>query len=229
MKKILLIFFLMINISNLIKSESVEVNHFLICPSVNGESGYIYDPSGYILGNNMISMGIHSYYFKVNYGFMNIVEAGLRVNLADSSDILDILETTSLNLKLKIIEEEKYFINLSAGLEEIPIFFTQNKLNDEPFRPYIAASKKFYDMSLNVGYMAKRKIGLFADVSKVINDTILAIGEFDGEHYNAGVKISLNYNFNIEIFMQNIDQMNTIKELGEFLKNYFIFGITYIQ
>ncbi len=228
MKKAVLIFIVIILAFNFIKADSVDVNHFLIGPSVNGESGFIYNPSSYVLGNNMLSLGIHSYFFKANYGLFNFLEAGLKFNIGTSSEILDILKTSSVNLKVKFLEEEKYFVSIAGGVEEIPIAF-YNLFTDNPFRPYVAVSKKIYDMNFTAGYMAKRGKGIFADASKVIDDTVLAIAEYDGEHYNAGVKISLNYNFNIEVFVREIDRMNTIKELGQFLRDYFIFGITYIQ
>jgi hypothetical protein len=228
MKKAVLISIVIMLAFTFIKADSVDVNHFLICPSINGESGFIYNPSGYILENNMLSLGLHSYLFKANYGFYNLIEAGLKLNIGTSSEILDILKTSSINLKAKLLDEEKYFVSLAAGIEEIPIAF-YNLFDDNPFRPYVAVSKKIYDMNFTAGYMAKRGKGIFADASKVIDDTVLAIAEYDGEHYNAGVKISLNYNFNIEIFIKEIDQMNNIRELGEFLRDYFIFGITYIQ
>ena len=105
------------------------------------------------------------------------------------------------------------------------------------FKLYLVISKKVGDMNFTLG--GKNRIGLlepdllvwnvFANISKVVNDTVMVIAEYDGECYNAGVKISLNYNINIEIFIRDIAGIRAADEMGEFLNSYFVFGITYLQ
>lgn len=73
------------------------------------------------------------------------------------------------------------------------------------------------------------KLEYMFDISKIINETVLAIFEYDGIKYNAGFKISLNYNINVELFIKNINNIDKMNEISKFLKEYFVFGITYLQ
>jgi hypothetical protein len=63
----------------------------------------------------------------------------------------------------------------------------------------------------------------------VINDTVLAIVEYNMGSFNAGIKISMNSNINVELFFSEIGKVSGRGTLGDFLQRNFIFGITYIQ
>ena len=84
-------------------------------------------------------------------------------------------------------------------------------------------------MNITAGYVMNKNMPFFVDFSKVINDTVLYVLEYDGNGYNTGFRISLNYNINIEAFVSGLEYMGKIKDFGGFLKERFIFGITYTQ
>jgi hypothetical protein len=41
--------------------------------------------------------------------------------------------------------------------------------------------------------------------------------------------MSLNYNVNVEFYVRDILNVYKAGEIGEFLRSYFIFGISYLQ
>jgi hypothetical protein len=94
------------------------------------------------------------------------------------------------------------------------------------------ASRKINDMSFSAGMkktVGHDYMGFIADASKVVSDTVLLIGEYDENQFNAGVKMSLNYNVNVEFYVRDILNVYKAGEIGEFLRSYFIFGISYLQ
>jgi hypothetical protein len=222
-------------------AEPVDVDHFLITPSLSGISGYISNPSAYTLPNANLSFGIHSVYdddkeaqqflCKGNYGYKDFLEGGLGINLDTSSTLAEVLKTISINFKGTILKEDVYFVTVAAGLRNFPLYLVDGKYWDK-FAVYTAASKKIEDMNFSVGAKKDTKggyIGFMADACKVINDTVLVIAEFDENHFNAGLKVSLNYNLNVEFYVKNISGISRAGEIGNFLREYFVFGITYLQ
>jgi len=236
MKRIIITAAITLTMFSSVSAEAVDVNHFLICPSTAGVSGFIYNPSAYVLPHMVLSLGLHRFIFTGNVGLFDIVEAGIIVNFAHSSDVWEIAKSTDFNLKARILKEEEAFVSFAAGIERFPINVF------EPFPPgefklYMVVSKKVTDMNFTVG--VKKPLDgnnldfliwdFMVDVSKVVADTVLLVAEYDSGHFNAGVKISLNYNISVEMFIQNIESLGDANEFGTFLSDHFIFGITYIQ
>ncbi len=235
-------------------AEVLDINHLLIMPTVSGESGYINNPSAYVLPAGTFSLGLHmeKYIFKVNYGFFDLIEAGGTINFGGLSDLLNsgsapaanapimdkasyliesLTNSTSFALKGRILKEEDYFVSVCAGIRKLPLNLFKGGLWDS-FAVYGVTSKKINDMSFSIGFkktFSNSYIGFIADASKIINDTILLIAEYDEKQFNAGVKISLNYNLNVEFYVKDIANISKAGEIGNFMRQYFIFGITYLQ
>ncbi|MCX8093575.1 MAG: hypothetical protein N3E50_05345 [Candidatus Goldbacteria bacterium] len=219
-----------------INTQSVDVEHFLRCPSVNGVSGFAYIPSVYVLHSNKFSLGLHRFEFKANYGLFDILEAGVYFDFSSSSNLFDILKNGKLNLKLQLLNEEQFFLSSVIGIEQCPLNIFE-QIIDEDCNIYFAVSKKILDASITVG-LEKNLTGLdpditdagfFIAVSKVIYDTILLVAEYERGIYNGGFKISMNSNITIDFFVRNINKLSVANSFGDFLQNYFIFGIDYIQ
>jgi len=233
MRKIITVMFLCAALVPVVSADAVDVIHFLITPSYNGESGFLYAPSAYVAPQNALTMGLHKFVFKANYGILNIVEAGLNFDFTSTSDVLAILKAGDLNIKARVLKEEDFFVSAAAGLEKLPLNLFQ-KINGQDFNGYVVISKKLDDMDASLG-LKKNFAGvrqtsyLIADLSKVISDTILAVIEYDTGKFNAGIKISLNSNINVEFFIHDLAHIKDSQELGTFLRQDFIFGITYIQ
>lgn len=212
-------------------AEAVDVTQFLITPTYNGASGFIKAPSAYITPQNIIALGMHSFIFKANYGLFDILELGVNLDFTATSDFIQILKGTDINIKGRIIKEEDLFVTVSAGLDKLPANIFES-MNGQDFAGYLVVSKKIDDMAFSAGVKkffagyAQKNI-FMADISKVINETILAVLEYNMGSFNAGIKISLNSNINIELFLSDIGGSGGTP--GDFLKNNFIFGITYIQ
>jgi hypothetical protein len=233
MKKIFLILVLAAVFVSPALAEAVDVTHFLITPSYNGASGFIKAPAAYITPSNIFALGLHSFVFKANYGLFDILEVGLNVDFTSTSDVINILKGTDINVKGRILKEDDFFISLSAGLDKLPANIFES-MNGQDFAGYIVMSKKIDDMVFSLG--AKKFFAgypqdniLMADISKVINETILAVAEYNLGSFNAGIKISLNSNINVELFITGIEEAGSKSSLGTFLRENFIFGITYIQ
>lgn len=236
MKKFFFIIILII-LNVQIFSFNVDPNHILLFPSINGESGFIYNPSAYYLDEGMISLGLHPFILAANIGVINLLELGINLDFGKSSDFFEILKQSSLNTKFGILKEEDHLISFALGIERLPLNLLENIRKNETFRSYAVISRKIGDMNFTLGIKKNllsdipdfSKTEFMFDISKVVNNTVLTIVEYDGQKYNFGFKISLNYNINVELFIKNIDNLNKINEIGMFLREYFIFGITYIQ
>ncbi|MEI7640392.1 MAG: hypothetical protein WCJ46_02645 [bacterium] len=209
-------------------AETVSVEHFAMSPSVTGTSGFINNPSAYVLKNGMLGLGLHNYLLKINYGLFDVVEIGLKFDLETTSVVLDILKHGSFNCKAAFLDEKYYFVSVAAGVIGVPVNLFE-KIPEKSINAYISVSKNIYDMNITAGYVMNKNMPFFVDFSKVINDTVLYVLEYDGNGYNTGFRISLNYNINIEAFVSGLEYMGKIKDFGGFLKERFIFGITYTQ
>lgn len=217
-------------------AQAVDVNHFLVAPTMSGESGFMFNPAAYVLPHTSFNVGLHKFTFKANIGLFDIAEAGLSFDFSNTTDLWQILKDGGINLKAKILREEDFFISIAAGLEQIP-FNSALKEEREEFKGYLVFSKKIDDMNFSIG--AKKRLAVenpdylvwdfMADISKVIGETVLVILEYDTDQFNAGIKISLNYNINVEMFVTGLEKMGDTGELGAFLENHFIFGISYMQ
>jgi hypothetical protein len=233
MKKLILIFILAAAPLWQARAETVDVSHFLITPSYNGASGFIKAPAAYIAPQNIFALGLHNFVFKANYGLFDMFEIGINVDFAATSEIMNILKGTDLNFKGRILKEEEHFVSLSAGIDKFPMNIFES-MNGQDFGGYIVVSKKIDDMAFSLG-VKKFFTGypqdniVIADVSKVINETVLAILEYNMGSFNAGIKISLNSNINVELFLSEMERVGQSNSLGTFLRENFIFGITYIQ
>ncbi|GEM_PF-1512594 len=231
-------------------AESVDVNHFLLMPTASGTSGYIDNPAAYVLASKQFTLALHmdTYVFKFNYGFLNIMEAGTVINFGHLSDIVNgskdagfwdsfrvffdaVSESTAFDFKWRAIGEEDYPVSVAFGVKKFPLsMFESGPWNS--FAVYGVASRKINDMSFSAGMkktVGHDYMGFIADASKVVSDTVLLIGEYDENQFNAGVKMSLNYNVNVEFYVRDILNVYKAGEIGEFLRSYFIFGISYLQ
>jgi hypothetical protein len=216
-----------------LKAEPVDVNHFLIMPTLNGESGFINNPAAYVIPDGKVTLGIHmeEFLFKANYGYKDFLEGGMNINFGISSNFLDIVRTLSLNCKALLLREDDYFISAAAGIEKLPMYLWNGDSWDT-FSLYGVLSKKIMDMNFTAGLRkrtSRKYLSFMADASKVVNDTTLLMLEFDEDHFNAGLKISLNYNIDVEFYVKDLGGISKAGEIGTFLKDYFIFGITYLQ
>jgi hypothetical protein len=233
MKRISLILVIAALFSASVLAETVEITHFLITPDYNGPSGFIKAPGAYITPANTFALGLHSFVFKANYGLFDLAEIGVNVDFTSTSDFINILKGTDINAKIRILKEEDFFISLSAGLDKLPANVFES-MNGQDFAGYIVATKKIDDMAFSLGikkYFAgyQQDNILIIDASKVINDTVLAILEYNMGSFNAGIKISLNSNINVELHLSELEKAGSRGSLGTFLREGFIFGITYIQ
>ncbi|PKL92402.1 MAG: hypothetical protein CVV21_03580 [Candidatus Goldiibacteriota bacterium HGW-Goldbacteria-1] len=220
-----------------IHAESVDVNHFLECPSVSGESGFIYNPSAYSLGYGNLSAGIHQFMFKLNYGFIDILEAGFTFDYGETSDFVQALKNIDLNLKVRPFNEEEHYVTAAFGIENMPVNLLEGF--GDRMSIYAVASRKLFDWGFNLSVGFKNNIrgnelkplewNFFADAAKVINDTVMVIAEYEDGNLNAGVKISISYNLNVEAYVERLNRTGDLKSFGEFLQEHFIFGITFIQ
>lgn len=237
MKKFLLAFMLALALVSSARAEAVDISQFLITPSYNGASGFICAPAAYVTPHNVFALGLHRFVFKANYGLFDIGEVGLNVDFTSTANLIDILKGIDINIKGRILKEEDFFVSLAAGLDKLPANLFEN-MTGQDFAGYLVVSKKINDMAFSVG-VKKYFAGypqenylvnyLMLDVSKIINDTILAIVEYNTGSLNAGIKISLNSNINVELFLSAIEKSGQANALGTFLRENFIFGITYIQ
>ncbi|MEI7541738.1 MAG: hypothetical protein WCJ94_00590 [bacterium] len=217
-------------------SSTVDVDHFLVAPSINGCGGFINNQSAYILENGRYSIGLHKFILKFNYGVFDIFEAGTSIDFGISSAFIEILKTLSFNAKAKILNEDKYFVSVAAGLEKLPVNIIQN-INHEDYKLYAAVSKKLWDTDITLGVKKQLAVGnsslsdwgFAANVSTVVADTVLVMLEYDKSTFNAGVKISFNQNLSVDFSIRGIEKISQAKEMGTFISNYFVFGITYLQ
>ncbi len=236
MKKIFLIFIIVFFFTIGAGAESVDVRHFLFCPSVNGISGFAYIPSAYVLHSNILSLGLHRFEFKANYGLFDILEVGLYVDFSYSSNLIDILKASKFNAKFHFLDEEQFFISLATGIEKCPLNVFE-KTQDENFNLYFIVSRNITDANITIGMKKNLSgldphitdIGFVVALSKVIYDTILLVTEYDRGNYNAGFKISMNSNITIDVFVRDIGRLSVTNSFGDFLRSNFIFGIDYIQ
>lgn len=214
-------------------SKPVDVNHFLEIPAVGGTSGYIENPSAYTLAENSYSLGIHKFKFKANYGLLGFIDIGVFFDFAESSDILNVVQKGGLNAKVRLIDEDMMFITASAGIERFP-FSMGAPENWEGCRLYASASRKIGEFSVGLG-ISRPLHGaidissweLLADIAFLVNDTVLTAIEYNGRGFNAGIKISMNYNITIELLVLSLEQIGKSAEEGSLLRDHFIFGITY--
>ena len=234
-KKILLSAILIIVTASFCMAEGVDATHLVEIPAMNGTAGYIQNPSGYTHKENTYSLGIHKFGFKANYGLLGFIDLGVFFDFSDSSDILKVIQLGDLNLKVKITDEENMFVTSSAGIERLP-FSMGAAENWSACRIYAAASKQYGDFSFGAG-IAQNLSGsidfsswdFLLDAGMVVNDTVLAVAEYTGRGFNAGVKISMNYNITVELMITGIDKLEQSAKEGSILRDHFVFGITYRQ
>jgi hypothetical protein len=236
MKKKILTFIIILFFAVNVNSESVDVRHFLLCPSVNGVSGFAYIPSAYVLPSNVLSLGLHKFEFEANYGLFEIFEAGLYFDFSYSSNLMDVIKAGRFNVKFHFLNEDPYFVSLAAGMKQCPLNVF-DKIQDEDFNLYFVASKKINNANLTIGIERNltgldekiTDVGFISAISLVIYDTILFVTEYERNICNVGFKISMNSNITIDFFIKDIGRIGMTNSFGDFLENYFIFGIDYIQ
>lgn len=227
---------LLLFLNNFANSQSVDIKHFLLNPSINGISGFAYIPSAYVIPSNKLTLGLHRFEFKANYGLFDMIETGIYFDFSYSSDLIDILKAGKINLKLYLLDEEKFFISFAAGIEKCPLNVFEKKI-DENFNLYFVVSKNIVDADITAGLKKNltgldpsiTDVGFVVALSKVIYDTMLLILEYNCDSYNAGFKISMNSNITIDFFIKDIGGLSTANSFGNFLRSNFIFGIDYIQ
>lgn len=235
MKKILLSAILIAAAFSLCLADGVDATHLVEIPAMHGTAGYIKNPSGYTHNENTYSLGIHKFGFKANYGLFGIIDLGLFFDFSESSDILKVVQLGDINVKVKIIDEETMFVTAAAGIERLP-FSMGAPDNWSACRLYFAASKQIENFSFGIG-IAQQLHGaidlsswdFLADAAMIVNDTVLAVAEYDGRGFNAGVKISMNYNISVELLVVNIGGFEASARTGSILRDHFVFGITYRQ
>ncbi|MCE5300860.1 MAG: hypothetical protein LLG37_08335 [Spirochaetia bacterium] len=236
MKKVFLILAAVMAMALPAFAGQVDIDHFLILPSISGVSGFISNPSACVSPAGRFSLGVHNFLFKADYGIMDRVEAGIAIDFGATNGFTEIIKATDINLKGIILKEDDMFLNLAAGIERFPINVFDD-LTDGGLKIYAVASKKVLDMDVSAG--VKKKLGVNSigisdwdfmfDLSKVINDTMLAVLEYDEKQFNAGVKISFNYNLCVDFFVVGLNNLGRADGIGGFLRDYFVFGITYLQ
>ena len=236
MKRVLAGIIIAVTVSTAAFAQTVDVNHFLLGPSINGESGFISNPAAYVLPHMSFNVALHRFTFKSNIGLFDIVETGLSFYFSNTTDLWQILQGGGVNLKAKLLKEEDYFVSIAAGIEKMPFNWSSAE-EREDFKTYLVFSKKIDDMNFSLGVKKSLIVedldflvwNFMADVSKVIGDMALVIFEYDTDQFNAGLKISLNYNISVEIFIVDLEQLGDSGDLGVFLEEHFIFGISYLQ
>ncbi len=236
MRKLIYIFLLTVFIAAGIRAQEVDVNHFLTAPAINGAGGFISNPSAYVLPHMTGGLGLHKFIFKANIGLFDRAEGGVIFDFGESTDLWEIIKSGGISFKVNALKEEEAFVSVAAGIERLHFDIFDSGESDM-FKGYIVASKKADDMNFSIGVkknLREENIdflvwGLMADFSKVINETILVMAEYDTEKFNAGIKISLNYNINVELAVTGIDRLGDTDELASFFENHFVFGITYLQ
>lgn len=232
-KTLLLSAIFIISALSLCNAEGVNATHLVEIPAMNGTAGYIKNPSGYTHKENTYSLGIHKFGFKANYNLFGIVDFGLFFDFSDSSDILEVLQLGDINVKAKLTDEETMFVTAAAGIERLP-FSMGAPENWSECRLYFTASKQVDDFSFGIG-IAQQLHGsidlsswdFLADAAMIVNDTVLVVAEYDGRGFNAGVKISMNYNITVELLAVNIGGFEASAKAGSILRDHFVFGITY--
>jgi len=236
MKKKFLILIIILFFAVNANSESIDVRHFLLCPSVNGVSGFAYVPSAYVLPSNVLSLGLHKFEFEVNYGLFEMFEAGLYFDFSYSSNLIDILKEGRFNVKSRFLNEDTNFVSIAAGIQQCPLNIF-DKIQDEDFNLYFVVSKKINNVNVTIGIERNltgldreiTDVGFISGISMVIYDTILLVAEYERDIYNVGLKIGMNSNITIDFFIKDTARIGMTSSFGDFLKNYFIFGINYIQ
>lgn len=227
-----IVFFFIVRVD----SQSVDVRHFLLCPSVNGISGFAHIPSAYVLHSNTLSLGLHRFEFKANYGLFDMLEAGIYFDFSYSSNLIDILKAGKLNIKFHFLDEEQFFISFATGIKECPLNVFE-KIQDKNFDFYFVISKKITDANITLGLEENltsfnqdiANVGILVAISKVIYDTILLVAEYERGICNVGLKISMNSNITIDVFVKDIGRLSFANSFGDFLQSNFIFGIDYLQ
>jgi len=217
-------------------ADGVDINRLLASASVNGAAGFINNPSAYFPGHMKLCLAIHRFSFKANIGLFDMAEAGLLLDFGSSSDVVEILKGLKIGAKAGILREEVSFISVSAGIQNFPVYVFDG-IEDTGFAAYIAASKKAGNANITAGIKKDLSAGdynfvvlrFIGDISLLIYDTVLAIVEYDGNDFNAGVRVSMNYNLNAEIFVVGINRFGGAAEMGVFLRDHFVFGISYVQ
>jgi len=216
--------------------ETVPVDHYLMMPCINGGSGFIQNPSAYSLPYGNLSLALHNFTFKATYGFHEMLEGGIYFDFGGNSALVSILKSGAANLKFTPLREQESYVTLAAGIERFP-FNVFEGFPGSDFNFYTAASRNQWGMNFTVG--AKKNItnGQFdilnwkfmADISRVINDTVLVTAEYDGHDWNLSAKVSLNYNISMEVVLLSLNRMHEAGELGALIENHFVFGIVFLR
>ncbi len=234
--KVLVILAVLITPFAVFSIDPVPVEHYLLMPGINGGSGFINNPSAYSLPYGSLSLALHNFTFKASYGIHEMLETGVYFDFGGNSDLVSILKSGAVNVKLTFIRETNGFFTAAAGIERFPF----NVFEDFPgknFNFYSAVSRNEWGMNFSAGVKKNITNGEFkitdwkfmTNVSRVINDTVLAIIEYDGLNWNASAKVSLNYNISMEIALLSLNRINEAGELGALIEKHFVFGIVFLR
>ncbi len=190
--------------------------------SINGSTGCIFTPDMNILSNNFLSVGIHKFDIKVNYGLFSLVEIGFKSQLTIDQDWQDIFTSGQINSKLQLFRN-KYF-GVCVG-SETPF--------SAPASPYLvmglAWEKLLFGSFSNFGYGKEKYDGFFGSTGLVLYPGLMLLGEDDSRNINAGIRFLLSQRYKFDMFLTRINQFNDINSEADLLHNHLVFGLTYSE
>jgi len=204
--------------------------------SLHGPTGWINIPSANICDSGDLSAAIHRAEAKINLSLWGVIEGGLNFE-ADQlgarfekyqnfsswerlqTNVRAFAEETFRGqAKVKLLDQDWAGLGLAAGLEG------QDR--------YLVVQHHFAGLSkvtMVAGWGTGRFANGFGGLSKAIMPGAEVMFEYDGDGFNAGVRMLLAKHLVFSLAIQNMNNIGEVNNLGEVIGQHLLFGITFVE
>lgn len=207
------------------------------CVSFFGSTGLINIPSAKGIKVSKVNFGLHSFKFKINYGFpcfFPAFEAGIWLDTKEQFSLKETLEKIGFNVKCQMFSQSKNFVDLGIGMyNNNSSLYSAGETHNNPV--YLVANKLFKKLEILLGvginfstrknFNKSKEIlnGLFGGITKTIFDSSsIFLVEYDSKNINLGLRFSLSSKWKIDIFVIEMVSSN-----NKFDYENIVFGINY--
>ena len=213
---------------------------YLEANTLDGGTGFIEVPSPEVIPGGVVSVSIHRYEVKVDYGLWDRLELGIAANL-DGYEIKNWTQNQLFYGRLRLLDSETYGVGLSLGADGLgPSDFIGSNFHFVA-KPELSHLERYYAVAgavlpllpsvmLTVGWeTGSVPHQILLNLSKVVMPGLLAMAEYDGQGTNLGARMLLSPRVKLDLDFFHTQDLEPDQPFARVLDRNIFFGITYSE